>query len=176
VKTFGKEIRLGQTSVLGELAQREGVRQFIKFCIIGVSSFVIDASIASFLVYSLNLNPTLSKAISFLFAVTNGFIWNSRWTFRGMGSGKKHEMYVKFVTVNGIGFVLNILLFKSVLWMFTGRFIGQGTPNKLHFAIAMGTAAICVAFWNFLANRSWTFKHTPPPSRPGADTLSTESL
>ena len=69
--------------------------------------------------------------------------------------------------VNCIGLALNILLFKSVLWIFTGRFIGQGTPDKLHFAFATGVAAVCVALWNFLANRRWTFQaHTPPQPAP----------
>lgn len=141
------------------LSQRPVVRQFIKFCLIGFTSMCIDVGISYYLIYTLRLNPTLSKTISFLFAVTNGFIWNSRWTFRGLGSGKRHEMYMKFVMVNCVGLVLNILLFKSVLWGFTGRFIGQGTPDKLHFSIATGVAVVCVALWNFLANRQWTFKH-----------------
>src|SRR5262245_12726840 len=95
------------------LAQRPVVQQFIKFCLIGFTSMFIDVRISYYLVYDLHMNPTLAKTISFLFAVTNGFIWNSRWTFRGLGSGKKHELYMKFVMVNCVGLVLNILLFKS---------------------------------------------------------------
>lgn len=146
-----------QTSALGALTQRRIVRQFVKFCLIGLSSFAIDITIASLLVYGARLNPTLSKTLSFLVAASNGFFWNSRWTFRGMGSGRQHEMYVKFILVNCVGWALNILIFKSVLWIFTGRFIGQGTPDKLHFATAAVTAAGVVAFWNFLVNRQWTF-------------------
>lgn len=137
--------------------QRQGVRQFIKFCIVGFSSMFIDVSIAYYLIYFLHLNPTLSKTLSFLFAVTNGFIWNSRWTFRGMGSGRRHELYIKFLLVNCVGLVLNITIFKSVLFIFTGRFIGQGIPNKPHFALATGAAVVCVSLWNFLANKKWTF-------------------
>src|SRR5205809_3536259 len=101
------------------LIQRPVVRQFIKFCIIGFTSTVIDFVISYTLIYhALHLNSTLAKTISFLFSVTNGFIWNSRWTFRGMGSGKKHEMYVKFVLVNIVGLILNLTIFKSVLYVF----------------------------------------------------------
>lgn len=147
-----------QTSVGEGLAQHQVVRQFVKFCIIGLSSFIIDITIASFLVYGMHLNPTLAKTLSFLVAASNGFFWNSRWTFRGMGTGKQHEMYVKFIMVNCVGWVLNIVLFKGVLWCFTGRFIGQGTPDKVHFVTAAVAAAGVVAFWNFIANRKWTFK------------------
>lgn len=140
------------------LMQRQGVRQFIKFCIIGFSSMLIDVAISYTLIYRLAWNPTLAKTVSFLFAVTNGFIWNSRWTFRGMGSGPRHQMYVKFLMVNCVGLVLNITIFKSVLFFFTGHFIGQGTPDKPHFALATGAAVVCVSLWNFFANKKWTFK------------------
>ncbi len=145
-----------------DLAQRPAVRQFVKFCLIGLSSTIIDIVISSMLIYHWNFNATLAKSISFLFGVTNGFFWNSRWTFQGMGSGRRHEMYVKFVMVNIVGFCLNIFLFKSVLFLFTGRFIGQGKPDKLHFIIATLVATGCVACWNFVANKLWTFK-TPVP-------------
>jgi putative flippase GtrA len=142
------------------LMQRPVVRQFVKFCIIGFSSMLIDVAISYQLTYSLHLNTTLAKTISFLFAVTNGFIWNSAWTFRGMGSGPRHKMYVKFMLVNCIGLILNLTIFKSVLFLFTGRFIGQGTPDKAHFFLATGTAVICVSLWNFFANKKWTYGNT----------------
>lgn len=141
----------------GGLMQHPGVRQFIKFCIVGFSSMAIDVLISSYLIYKLGWNATLSKTISFLFAVTNGFFWNSRWTFRNMGSAKRHEMYMKFLAVNCVGLVLNITIFKTALFFFTGRFIGQGTPDKLHFAVATAAAVVCVSTWNFLANKKWTF-------------------
>ena len=144
-------------SAIGGLAQRPAVRQFVKFCIVGFSSLLVDFVISYSLIYHFHLNATLAKSISFLFSVSNGFYWNSKWTFRGMGSGARHQMYVRFVGVNIVGFVLNIMLFKFVLFLFVGRFIGQGKPEKYQFIIATGCAAICVAFWNFLANRKWTF-------------------
>lgn len=150
------------------LIQRPGVQQFIKFCAIGFTSAIIDIAISYTLVYKFGFddkfprNTTVAKAISFLFGVTNGFIWNSRWTFQGMGSGRRHEMYIKFMLVNTVGLILNILLFKSVILLFTGKFINQGKPDRLHFAIATVTAIMFVAVWNFLANKKWTFKAPEP--------------
>ena len=143
-------------------AQKPGVQQFIKFCIIGASSTLIDISISYALIYAVGLNATLAKVISFVFSVSNGFFWNSRWTFRGQGSGRRHEMYTKFVAVNLVGLALNILLFKSVLFLFTGRFIGQPRPERFQFALATLTAIVCVSTWNFLANKRWTFNASKP--------------
>lgn len=153
-------------SALGGLTQKTAVRQFVKFCIVGCSSLLVDFVISYTLIYHFHLNPTLAKSISFLFSVTNGFFWNSRWTFRGLGSAARHTMYMRFVGINIVGFCLNILIFKSVLFLFVGRFIGQGKPEKHQFIIATLTAAVCVAFWNFLANRKWTFSPPPPDEVP----------
>ena len=142
------------------LIQRPGVQQFIKFCIIGFSSAIIDVSISYALTYQFGVNPTLAKVLSFLLAVTNGFIWNSRWTFKGMGSGRRHELYVKFLLVNCIGLFLNVLIFNVVLFLLTGQFLVQGKPERLHFVLATVVAIGCVSTWNFMANKKWTFKHS----------------
>ena len=147
------------TTTEAATAPNPALAQFIKFCVIGLSSAIIDISISNWLTYGVGLHWVVAKVISFSFAVTNGFIWNSFWTFRGMGSGKRHEMYVKFVTVNVIGLILNVAIMKLVFMVSTGKLIHQGTPDKLHWAIATITAIFLVAIWNFMANRKWTFKH-----------------
>jgi putative flippase GtrA len=139
------------------LLHRRGVRQFVKFCIIGFSSMIIDVGIAKYLTYSVHLNWIVAQVISFSLAVTNGFIWNSAWTFRGLGSGSRRSMYGKFVLVNVVGLILNLGIMKGCFLVFTGRLINQGTPDPFHWNIAKGLAIIVVAMWNFLANKKWTF-------------------
>jgi putative flippase GtrA len=141
--------------------QRQGVRQFIKFCLIGFTSMLIDISVAWCLTYKLNWNWILARTISFTFAVTNGYIWNSIWTFKGMGSGARHEQYMKFLAVNIVGLIANILIMKSVFFIFTGRIIHQGNPDKAHWIIATGIAVVIVSCWNFVANKKWTFADAP---------------
>lgn len=140
------------------LLQREGVRQFVKFCLIGFTSMFIDVSIGRFLTYHVGLHWILAQTISFSIAVTNGFVWNSLWTFRGLGSGTKHQQYLKFVAVNVVGLVLNVAIMKGIFLLFTGRLIGQGNPDPTHWYVAKGAAVVCVSLWNFIANKYWTFK------------------
>ena len=146
-----------QIAAVGGLMQRQGVRQFVKFCLIGLTSMVIDVGIARYLTYKLNWNWIVAQTISFSFAVTNGFIWNSLWTFRGMGSGRRHEHYMKFVGLNIVGLLLNIGIMKFIFLLFTGRLIHQGNPDSMHWNIAKGVAIVCVSLWNFFANKKWTF-------------------
>src|ERR1051326_3778389 len=96
-----------QTATVGGLMQRQGVRQFVKFCIIGLSSMAIDIGVSWYLTYQLHWLWFVAKTFSFSLAVTNGYIWNSMWTFRGLGSGPRHEQYMKFVAVNIVGLLLN---------------------------------------------------------------------
>jgi putative flippase GtrA len=145
----------------GGWMQREGVRQFIKFCLIGFTSMVIDVGIAWCLTYRLDWNWIIARSISFLIAVSNGFIWNSIWTFRGMGTGTRHQQYMKFVGINVVGLAANILIMKSVFFLFTGRLIHQGNPDKAHWLVATGEAVVIVSCWNFLANKKWTFANAP---------------
>lgn len=160
-----------------QLLQRPGFRQFVKFCIVGASSTLISLSIFSVLVYPLELEAVLVRwlagwpvlrqwvadydlhlqvaaFVGFLFAVTNGFIWNNRWTFRMHGSAGARDRYVKFVLVNVVGLVLNqIVLFIANHLLKAAQVIPEREALPA-FMIATGT----VVFWNFAANKYWTFK------------------
>lgn len=148
-------IQTAQVSLL----QRPVVRQFVKFCIIGFSSMIIDVGISNVLTYRAGLYWILAKTISFTIAVTNGFIWNSIWTFRGMGGGARHTMYMRFIAVNVVGLLLNIGLMKSVFLVALTPHVlfHQGTPPKPIWWLATLLAVVFVSVWNFIANRKWTF-------------------
>ena len=139
--------------------QNENVRQFAKFVTIGLSSTLIDLALLSFIYLSIGTPWLVAKAISFTCAVSNGFFWNSRWTFKGLGSGKQHELYMKFFVVNIIGLFINIAIttltclvlvhkrpsetFKMPVWLFLTSFV---------------VATCCTFIWNFAVNKFWTFK------------------
>ncbi len=133
------------------------LRQFGKFCIIGFSSMIIDVGLWKVFMDRLGWHWIPAQTLSFAFAVTNGFLWNSIWTFRGLGSGSRHEQYLKFVAVNIVGLALNIGIMKAILIALTGQVIYHGDHDKSHLYIAKGIAVVCVAVWNFFANRKWTF-------------------
>ena len=144
-----------------KVLERPGVRQFIKFIIIGFSSAIIDVAVAKFLMKKFDMHWIPAGTLSFVLAVTNGFYWNSKWTFRGMGAGRKHELYVKFVAVNIVGLLLNIGIMKAVFILETGQLIQHVNPSPMQWNIAKALAIVLVAMWNFTANKFWTFRHKP---------------
>lgn len=158
---------------------RPGARQFVKFCLVGFSSFAIDLGLFNLLHFKLGWPLALSKAISFLIAVCNGFYWNRRWTFRHASQGDLKRQYPVFVLTNTVGLFLNLTI--MTLSLIVAEKIGlvhtQRAPleivqlivegagkrefNPLVVNAAIVVATVIVTGWNFTASRLWTFRHTP---------------
>jgi len=161
-------------------SRHELIVQFIKFCTVGFSSLGISMAVEYGLIGGLNFekrlhvwlagNPGLQAAathyqwhvqiaafIAFLFGVTNGFYWNSRWTFPQANPAKRKVQCVRFFIVNVIGLFINQCVLAAMLnLVLPPRPPGVKVPWQLH--VANIAAVIFTSFWNFGANRLWTFK------------------
>jgi putative flippase GtrA len=164
----GAEARVGAVPAL---IQRRGVRQFVKFCIVGASSTLIDFGIFYLLIeivhiHSLVGHQDLARALAvcagFLVAVTNGFIWNSRWTFRKAEAEGQGKRYLRFVFTNLIGLCLNLLvtiLVARIVPLPLQRALGHFLKKDPAGFVGKAVATLFVVFWNFTASKYWTFKH-----------------
>lgn len=165
--------------MVANVLQRPAIRQFIKFCIVGASSTAISFSIFYTLVYIAHLDRIVESALTawptfqafciqkkvyvqlaslagFMVSVTNGFIWNSRWTFRQTDREQARRQYTRFVLVNIVGLLLNqTILFIGNQMLTAGKPQDYKGPETL---VAYGIAVFIVVFWNFTANKLWTFK------------------
>lgn len=135
----------------------EGLIQFIKFGLVGVSNTAVDwitfFVLTNFLMTAKSAEPT-AKAIAFVVAVLNSYLWNTIWTFRKeyKSSTKSNDssgkiIFVKFFVVSLIGWGINYLSFK-----YTRFNLNQGQLVSL--IAASGSATL----WNFFANKFWTYK------------------
>lgn len=138
----------------------EGIIQFIKFGLVGVSNTAVDwivYYIASHFIFSGSSGELISKALSFIVAVINSYIWNTVWTFKkeyqqatggkANNSGKKSSIFVKFLVISLVGWVINYYTFK-----YTRINLAQGQIISL--VAASGAATL----WNFFGNKLWTYK------------------
>ena len=159
--------------------QRPGVRQFVKFAIVGASNSVINFGLSNLLHYKLDwpLIPALTAA--FFLSVLNGFFWNRHWTFKQARGKPAHTQSLQFLLVNIVGWLLNTSIVVLIVAGVKSHGRGLlGNPEELgHIVNAMLTntgkheygpllfngallvATGVVVFWNFFANRHWTFKH-----------------
>jgi putative flippase GtrA len=95
----------------------------------------------------------LANTFSFLLAVTNGFFWNRRWTFRATDRARARRQYLSFFAVNIIGFLLN----TSILLVLSHFLQSLGTPAQRAALLGKIAAVPLVAIWNFTASKFWAF-------------------
>lgn len=157
------------------LSERPGLAQFVKFCLVGATSFVIDVGLLNLLYFGLQQPLFVSKTVSFLAGVTNGFLWNSRWTFREQ-RGSIQSQYPKFVATNLVGLVLNLSIMTGSIVLATRFGIihadrqpaeivnlivsGEGKKafNPMTVNLATIVATVVVTAWNFTAAKFITFR------------------
>lgn len=127
-------------------------KQFAKFAIVGFSNTLIDWTVYFLITRFITLfsdELVLSKAISFIVAVTNSFYWNRRWTFESQSVS--NALFIPFLIVNIVSLIINtgalfisMQLFSineltsliiatsfTLIWNFTGsKFIVFRKENK----------------------------------------------
>lgn len=158
------------------LTAHPGAHQFVKFCVVGLSSTIIDFGLLNVLHYRAGLPVALAATLSFFVAVCNGFYWNRRWTFRA-GKGNARKQYPKFVATNLVGWALNLSIMTLVLVAaeslgllhvkrtpseVIGLIVVPGPGARAFAPLALNSAkalaTVIVTAWNFSASKLWTFK------------------
>lgn len=154
--------RVGQSKIAGELPKsakivlrlafrRNIVQQFIRFAIVGATCALIDWGVFYLIKVltgwqSQDLKQ-VTKGISFIVSASISYLWNRSWTFESK-KGVLSTQAIKFFIVASTGLGLNNLFFYIV----TGLI-------KLADIWGLIIATGLVTFWNFFANRLWTFRH-----------------
>ena len=134
--------------------QKQEVTRFTRFLTVGAVGTLLDFSILT--VLKLAGLPTLfANSLSFTAGLLNNFTWNRLWTFGDIVKADWRRQFAQFTLVSLIGLTLNNLIVLS-LESILGTLLGQPQwgylPAKV---IATGV----VVFWNYFANRTWTFKN-----------------
>lgn len=134
--------------------QKQEVTRFTRFLTVGAVGTLLDFSILT--VLKLAGLPTLfANSLSFTAGLLNNFTWNRLWTFGDIVKADWRRQFAQFTLVSLIGLTLNNLIVLSLEGIL-GTLLGQPQwgylPAKV---IATGV----VVFWNYFANRTWTFKN-----------------
>jgi putative flippase GtrA len=134
---------------IGSIAGRRGVRQFVKFGVVGASGLLVNLAIFTILQ---RFDPAHAEALHYNVIYSIGFLaggvsnwWLNRiWTFRSTGHAASES--AKFLTVSVIALVAG--LFISAL---VAPALGHG--HKTWFL-----ATLAGIFVNFFLNKYWTFR------------------
>lgn len=141
------------------------VSRFVKFATVGAIGAVIDLTLLNVGLYviehtlgwnllpSINGNLLLANTISVSVAILSNFTWNRLWTYPESRTRKKRKQLPQFAIVNFVGLLLNNLIVVS-LDVLLKLYVGE----PLSYNIAKAIAILVVLFWNFGANRLWTYR------------------
>ncbi len=146
------------STVLNKTDKKKEFKRFVKFGIVGIVGSIVDFSILNFLIFVVGFSSPAGKIIANLIstsaAILSNFTWNRLWTFPESRKRKKRVQLVQFTLVNLVGLVINTAIFFLTDHYFFSQFV---TPN-ISVQLAKLTAIGLVMFWNFGANRIWTYK------------------
>jgi putative flippase GtrA len=129
--------------------ERTSIQQFIRFSIIGVLGFFVDAGILMFSVSVLSLNLYIGRIASFLAAVTTTWALNRRYTFRRKAPLSRFGEWLRFMLFNAVGGGVNVGTYAWMIHEFSFAF------DRPLIAIACGS--IAGLFINFSLTKLFVF-------------------
>lgn len=153
---------------LKQIVQRPGVRQLVKFGIVGLSSTVINLAVLYVmlrLVHGQWYDRYLDATVAFLVSVVNGYYWNKRWTFKHAPAQLLHKQFTQFLLVNLVSLILDWLVIRMISVPLESQlhlFQTAWTADKIERVAVLAAQLVATGvtvFWNYFANRFWTFKH-----------------
>lgn len=129
------------------------LQRFSRFLAVGAIGTILDFGLLS-LLKTLGLPTLIANSVSFTTGVVNNFTWNRLWTFSDTKQAGWKRLFLQFVLVSLVGLALNNVI---VLWLENpfGTLLGQ---PKFGYLPAKIIATGLVVFWNYFANRYWTFR------------------
>jgi len=136
--------------MLASLTERRGVRQFVKFGIVGASGFLVNLVVFTLLqrVVPDHANPlqyNVIYSLSFLAGGVSNYYFNRVWTFRSTGHAVREG--AQFLTVSAIALAVGLLVSALV-----SPWLGHGHKTWL-------VATLSGIVVNFFLNKYWTFRH-----------------
>ena len=132
---------------------RRELRRFVKFAIVGAIGAVIDFGVLN-LMHKLFGWPLLwANTLSVSVAIASNFTWNRLWTFPESRSRRKRQQLPQFALINFIGLAINNLIVVGLDALFS-----PSIPDPWDYNLAKAIAIGVVLFWNFGANRLWTYR------------------
>ena len=130
------------------LRRRHNWIQLAKFCAVGASGYAVNLAVYTVLLRGADFHYLLAAVCSFLVAVTNNYLWNRQWTFRGQ---RGHVAYqgMRFLVVSVLALAANLVVLHVL--------VGLDVEKVLAQAIAI----VLVTPVNFVGNKLWSFRVRP---------------
>jgi len=153
--------------------------RFLKFSVVGAVGAIVDFGTFNLLHTRFGAAAVPASVLSFTAAVTSNFIWNRYWTYPDSRSKPLRRQALQFVLVSLIGLAVRTPVFALLLGPGTRLAAGLREilpasaagldPAILGGNLALAAAVVIVLFWNFFANRYWTYADVDRVHRSATD-------
>lgn len=158
--------------------RQRAMEQFLRFAIVGITGAIIDLGLVYLLQWTI-LPPTtetaagIASVIASTCAVISNFVWTRYWVYPDARSSSFQKQFAMFALISVIGLVFRFIWVRTAAFPIgalvlpialpfiqiirPGYIPGPLAGNKLGSLVAQMVAMVVVMFWNFFANRRWTY-------------------
>lgn len=141
---------------------RKEIKRFVKFATVGAAGTVTDYAVLNVLIQVFGFSLGVANAFSFTAAVIQNFLLNRYWTFPESRERPIGRQLGKFVAVSTVGLAINQVVLLSVHALLEPYWLVWMGDPALAFTVSYNFAKLIaigvVLFWNFTANRLWTYR------------------
>ena len=120
--------------------------QFVKFCTVGASGYVVNLIVFALCVELIGLHHLLAATAAFVVAVTNNFWWNRHWTFAAR-EGHAGFQAARFFAVSVGAFLVAAALLELL--------VSQAGMAEIP---AQAISVVAATPFNFIGNKMWSFR------------------
>jgi putative flippase GtrA len=150
--------------------KRQELVRFAKFCVVGTMGTVVDFGLLNLLYNVLGVHQVLSNIVSVSAATVNNYTWSRFWVYPETKNHSGGRKFFQFVVVSLIALGLNTtILWATDQWILGESGLLRSVVASLaawvgveHSVLSSNAAKVIatgiVLFWNFFANRLWTFR------------------
>jgi putative flippase GtrA len=151
------------------IERRKDLIRFLKFCFVGVVGTFIDFGTFNLMHHVLGVHQVPSNTLSVSAAIVNNYLWSRYWVYAETKNQQGGKKFARFIVVSIIAWALNTsILWSTDRWILGERGLLAGLVARLaatvgieHRVFSSNAAKVIatniVLFWNFFANRFWTF-------------------
>lgn len=135
-------------------SKRRESERLMRFAVVGGIGTLIDFGVLYVLKEIVGLPLIVANSLSYLAGVVNNFTLNRSWTFPESRNRAAWRQFMQFLAVSTAGLLLNSLIVVTLAAPL-GALLGLSSSG---YMAAKVLATGIVVFWNFGANRLWTFR------------------
>lgn len=137
------------TGFIDRMRRRRGVRQFVKFGIVGASGFIVNLVIFTLLQRVVPDHAAAGPyyviySVAFLAGGVSNYFLNRVWTFRSTGHAGREAL--QFLSVSVLALIVGLIVSAIV-----APWLGHG--HKTWFVATISGIVV-----NFFVNKYWTFR------------------